>query len=161
MFYARLLHSSCKSLALNRDLMAPTTLLPLSTFILHSALSVPNSFKTHPKYFHTETGSKRILSTQTSYSNPSSPFSTITLLLSALTFRPLLLHTSTNRPTNALRSSSDSLHKTKSSAHKRPGNLHSPPPLQESHSLPSQRGKFVMPKTLLRHSPLSKSSICY
>ena len=35
-------YSSCKSLALTWDLMAPTTLLPLATFLLHSASSVPD-----------------------------------------------------------------------------------------------------------------------
>ena len=45
-----LVHSSCKSRALTRDLMAPATLLSLATFLLHSAPSVPDSSKT-PQIF--------------------------------------------------------------------------------------------------------------
>ena len=51
MFYARLAHSSCKSLALTRDLMAPATLLPLTTFLQHTASSVTGSPSTHPQVF--------------------------------------------------------------------------------------------------------------
>ena len=40
-----------------------------------------------------------------------------------LTSKPLLQHTSKKHPTIALRYSSDSPHRTKSSAYKRPGNL--------------------------------------
>ena len=76
MFHARLAYSSCKSLALTRDLMAPATLLPIATFLLHFAPSVPALYKIYPKYLNWETYSKRILSTWTSHSNPSSPFST-------------------------------------------------------------------------------------
>ena len=58
-----LAHSSCKPLALTRDLMAPATLLTLATFLLHSARSVHDSSKTHPKHSNSETCSKRIPST--------------------------------------------------------------------------------------------------
>ena len=58
-----LVHSSCKSLALTRDQMAPAYLLPLVTFLPNSAASVPYSFKTHPKYLNSEMCSKRIPST--------------------------------------------------------------------------------------------------
>ena len=70
MFHARLAHSSCKSLVLTRDLMAP------ATFLLHFAPSVPALPKIYPNYLNWETYSKQILSTWTSHSNPSSPFST-------------------------------------------------------------------------------------
>ena len=64
MFHLKtLIHSSCKSLALTRDLMATATLLPLATCLLHSAPSVPDSPKTHPKYINSETCSKWIPST--------------------------------------------------------------------------------------------------
>ena len=43
-----LAHSSCKSLALTRDLMAPQTLLPFTTFLLHSTL--PRLYQIHPKH---------------------------------------------------------------------------------------------------------------
>ena len=66
--------------------MAPATLLPLATFLLHSPPSVPDSSKTNPKYLN---------STKISYSNYSSSFSTTILLLPGVTFRFLLLHTST------------------------------------------------------------------
>ena len=56
-------HLSCKSLTLTRDLLAPATLLPLATFLHHSAPSVPDSSKTHPNYLNLETCSKRISST--------------------------------------------------------------------------------------------------
>ena len=84
-------NDSCKLLALTRDLIAPSTLLPLATFLLHSASSVSDSSKTHPKYLNSKTCSKHIPSTQTSLYNPSSPPNIITLLLPVLTFRPLLL----------------------------------------------------------------------
>ena len=89
--------------------------------------SVPDSSKTHPKYLNSDTCSSCIPSTQTSHFNPSSPPYTITLLLPALTFRSLFIHTLTKRPTIVLRSSSVSPHKTKASAYKRSGNLHSLP----------------------------------
>ena len=121
-----IIYISCKSIALTSDLMGPATLLPLTTFLLYSAPSVPDSSKAHLKYLNAEMCSKQIPSTWTSHSNPSSPFSTITLLLSTLSFSPLL-HTSANYPTIAPRSSSNLPHRTKSCAYKRPGNLHSPP----------------------------------
>ena len=64
-------HSSCRFLALTKDLIATATLLPLPTFLLHSSSFVPDSSKTHPKYLNHETCSKRIPSTQTSHSDPS------------------------------------------------------------------------------------------
>ena len=118
MFHARLANSSCKYLALTRDLMAPVTLLTLTTFLLHSAPSVSDSSKTCQKYLNSKTCSKRITSTRTSHSNHIT-----TLLLPTLTFSPLLLHTSTNRHTINLSSSFDSPHRKKSSEYKRPGNL--------------------------------------
>ena len=106
-----------------RDWMAPTTLLPLATFLLHSASSVPNLSLRHAlNKFHLR--------------EPHIPiplFSTITLLLHALSFSPLLLHTSTNHPTITLRSSS------KSSAYKRLGN----PILQKAHSPPSSLHPYI------------------
>ena len=73
-----------------------------------------------------------IPSTRISYFNHSSLLNTITLLLFAFIFRYLLpfrslLHTWTKCPTFTFRCSSDSPYKTKSSACKRPGNLHSLP----------------------------------
>ena len=53
--------------------------------------------------------------------------STISLLLLALIFISLFLHTSTNHSTIALRSSFDSPHRTKSSVHTSPGNFYSLP----------------------------------
>ena len=107
--------------------MAPTTPLPLASFLLHSTPSIPDSSKTHSKYLNSQTCSKQISCTWTSHSSRSSQFITITLLLPALTFSPILLHTSTNRPTITIRSSSKSPHRTKSSAYKRSGNLYSLP----------------------------------
>ena len=63
--------------------------------------------KTHPKYLNSDTCSNRIPSTQTSNSYPSSQPNNITKSL-----------------TIALRSSSNSPHKTKTSAQKRSSNLH-------------------------------------
>ena len=74
-----LIHSSCKLLVLTRDLISLATVLPLITFLRHSAISVPDSSKTHPKYLNSDTCYNR----------------TITLLLYPWDFRPLLLHTST------------------------------------------------------------------
>ena len=128
MFHVRLAHSNCKSLALIRSLMAPVTLLILATFLLHSVPSIPDLSKTHPKYLNSETCSKQIPFTWISYSNHSSPFSTITLFLPPLNFSPLLLYTSTNYPTFILRSSSNTPHR--SFAYKRPGNLYSLPSSQ-------------------------------
>ena len=123
MFHTRLAHSSCKSLVLTRDLMAPATLFLLATFLLHSAASVPNSSKykiprhaLNESYLHE---SHTLIA--------SSLFSTITLFLPGLTFSSLSLHTSANHPTIALRSSFYSPHRTNSSAYKKPGNLHSLP----------------------------------
>ena len=112
-----------QTLALTRDLTAPATFLQLTTFQRHSASSVPDSSKTHPKYLNSDTCSNHIPSTEISYSNPSSSPNTITLLLPASTFRPFLLHTSTKSPTITLRFCSESPHKTKSSAYKRPSKM--------------------------------------
>ena len=92
-------HSSCKPLALTKDLIEPATFLPHATFLRHYASSALDSSKTHPKYLNSDTCSTRIPSTQTSHSNPSSPPNTITLLLSALTFKPPLLNASLSLPT--------------------------------------------------------------
>ena len=86
-----LVQSSCKLVALTRDLITTATLLPFATFLLHSTSSVPDSSKTHHNYLNSETCSKCIPFMQTSHSNPSSLLNTITLLLPALTFRPPLL----------------------------------------------------------------------
>ena len=76
----------------------------------------PYLSKIHPRYLNSETHS---------HSTPYSLFNIITLLLPALNFSPLLLHTWTNRPTIILRSSFYSPHRTKSSGYKRPGYLRS------------------------------------
>ena len=70
--------------------------------------SVPDSFKTYPKYLNSDTYSNRAPSTRISHPNPFSPPNTITLLLSALISKPLFLHTSTKRPTITFRPSSNS-----------------------------------------------------
>ena len=86
-----------------------------------TASSIPDSLKIHPKYLNSNRFSNRIPSTWTTYFNPSSPFSTITLhWLSDLFFYKFWQ----SIPPLAL-SFSDSLHKTKSSAYKRLHNLHS------------------------------------
>ena len=72
--------------------------------------------------------------TWTSHFNPSL-LNTISLILSVVTFRPFLQYTSTKRPTISFRSSFNSPYKTKSSAYKRPGSLHSSL-FQKSHSYP-------------------------
>ena len=38
--------------SITRDLLAPDSLLPLAAFLLHSASSVPDSSRTHPKYLN-------------------------------------------------------------------------------------------------------------
>ena len=78
--------SCCRLLALTRDLIAPATFLPLATFLLHSASSIPDSSKTHPNYLNSERCSKRIPSTQTSHSNVSSPPNTKNLDLTCIDF---------------------------------------------------------------------------
>ena len=89
-----------------------------------TASSKPDLSKTHPKYLKSDTCFICIPSMWTSHFNPSSLFNT-TLLLSALAFKALFLHTPTTHPTIAVRSFSDLPHKTKSSAYKRPDNLYS------------------------------------
>ena len=113
----------------------PTRLLPTS--------SVPDSSKTHPRYLNSKPCFNLILSTQTSHYNLSSPFSTITLVLPALSFRPLTLHPSTKHPTIALRSSSDSPHKNKLSAYNRSGNLHSFPSSPSPSLSPSSLHPYI------------------
>ena len=54
--------------------------------------SMSDSSSTHPKYLEFETCSSHIPLTNTSNTDPSSPFNTIVFLLSALTFRDLLLY---------------------------------------------------------------------
>src|SRR5678816_2703744 len=117
---------SCKTLAHLRlspfastnDLIAPATFLPFTIFLLHSALSVPFSFNIYPKYLNSDTCSSCSPSNITSHQGLSS-LTTITLLLSTFTFKPLLLHTLPNLSTNLLKLSSDSPHRTKSSAYNR------------------------------------------
>ena len=115
-----LAHSRCKSLALTRGLIAPVTLFPLATFLLHSAPSVPDSFKPHPKYLNSKICSKRVLYTLTPHTNLSSPFSIITLLLPALIFPS---------PSTYLNKSSNHLPQflLQLTTYKRPDNLHSLP----------------------------------
>ena len=119
-----LAYSRCKLLTLIRDLMAPrqpSSHLPPSYYTLsHLYLIHPK----HLKYLNSETCSNLICLPKI-HSNPSSPFSTITLLLTALTFKSLLLYISTKHPTTVLRSSSYLLHKTISSVYKRLDNLFS------------------------------------
>ena len=88
-----------QTFSINRDLTTPSTFLSFTTFQRHSASSVPDSYKAQAEYLNTNTYSSHIPSPQTS---SSSPFNAITLLLFALAFRPLLLHTSVNRPTIAI-----------------------------------------------------------
>ena len=78
--YETLTHSSCKPLALTRDLKAPATFLPLATFKRHSATPVPDSSKIHQvcKFWH------MIQSHPIHKSFLSSPFNTMTLLSFAL-----------------------------------------------------------------------------
>ena len=82
-----------------------------------------NSSKTDKKYLNSDANSNHTPSIWISHSNPSSPSDTITLLLTALTSPPLLLHTYMKCPTIGLKSSFNSLHKPKSFAYKWPGNL--------------------------------------
>ena len=63
-------HFSCKPIALTKDLLAPATLLSLSSFLWHSLIS--NWCSKHHKHFNSDTCSNWISSTQTSHSNPSS-----------------------------------------------------------------------------------------
>ena len=114
--------------------MTHATLIPLATFLQHYGSFVLDSFRKHSKYLNSNTCSNRTPSTQISSSNPSSQFSTITLLLHPVTFRSLLLHTSTKRPAIALTSSSDLPPRTKSSTYKKPRNFYSlpTPPLEIS-----------------------------
>ena len=85
--------------------MAPATCLPLSLSSFNTALSIPDSFK-HREIFKFY---NLIPPTQTSHSNLFSPFN---------------IHTSTKCP---IINSSNLPPKTKSSAYKSPGNLHSLP----------------------------------
>ena len=77
-------NTSCKSLALTKDLIAPATLLLLPTFLQPSTLSILQSSKTHPKHLNSDTCSDRTPSTLASHS---CPFSTTTLLLPGLILR--------------------------------------------------------------------------
>ena len=109
-----LVYLSLKSLALTRYLIALAILLPLFTFLQNPVSSITDSSK------NCNTCSNHILSTSTS--NRSFEFSTITLLLATLTFRPPFLHTKYS--TNAIRSSSNLPYKNKSFANKEPGKLY-------------------------------------
>src|SRR5678815_1001245 len=103
-----------------------STLLPFTTFLLHSASSVPLSSNIYPKYLNSDTCSSCSPSNITSHQGLSL-LTTITLFLFTFTFKPLLLHTQANLSTNPLKLSSNSPHKTKSSAYNRYGTLHSLP----------------------------------
>src|SRR5678815_5085722 len=86
---------SCKTLAHSRlspftftnDLFAPVTFLPFTTFLLHSASSVPFSSNIYPKCLNSGTCSSCSPPNITSHRGPSS-LTTITLLLSVFTFKP-------------------------------------------------------------------------
>ena len=112
MYEQRLMLHSCtlklQTLSFTRDLIAPPTFLLLGTFIRYSESSVTRS-------------------TNTSHTDPYSLPNPIIFLLSALTFRSIFLHAPTKRVTITLRSSFVLSNKTRSSAYKRPNNLHSHP----------------------------------
>ena len=55
---------------INNILNSNSNPLPLTTFLLNSASSVPDSPKTHLNYLNSDTCSKRIPSMQTSHPNP-------------------------------------------------------------------------------------------
>ena len=96
--------------------MASATLLPLATFLLHSAPSVPDSSKTPQIFeFHDIYVNLTLQSLL--------PFQYHHLSLPCINFS-VLFYTPQQTPTVTFRSPSDSPHTTKSSAYKRPGNLH-------------------------------------
>ena len=117
--------------------MAPATLLPLATFLLHSVSFVLGSSKIKSKYLSSDTCSYRTPPTPTIHSIPSSQFNTINLISSALTLRSLLLHTLTKCYSITFRFCS-------SFALKRSNILFSPP-LQKSHSYPPHPHTVVLP----------------
>ena len=82
--------------------------ITLATFLWHSAPSLPDLSTTHPKYIGYETCSNHVQSRKISHTDPSSPPNTITLLLTPLTFRTLLLHTSAQHSITTFSSFSDS-----------------------------------------------------
>src|SRR5678816_328144 len=86
-----LAHSKLSPFTFTNDLIAPPTFLPFTTFLLHSASSVPFSSSIYPKYLNSDTCSSCSPSNITSHRGLSS-LTTITLLLSTFTFKPLLLH---------------------------------------------------------------------
>src|SRR5678815_5019090 len=50
-----LVHSKLSPFISTKDLIAPDTFLPFTTFLLHSASSVPVSSNIHPKYLNSDT----------------------------------------------------------------------------------------------------------
>ena len=101
------------------------------SFLQHSTLYVPDSSNTNLEYLYSETCSNCFQFTITSHSNVLSPPNTS---FSALTFRSLLLHTSTKHPIMTLISSSNSPHNTWSYVYKRQVNLLSSSLLWKSYS---------------------------
>ena len=90
-YWKTLAHSSYRPLALTRDIIATAILLLLATSLRHCLIC--NWFRWYtPRVFEFQP-MLQLLPIH-NHSNPSSPFSTITLLLPALNFRPLL-HIST------------------------------------------------------------------
>src|SRR5678815_3860463 len=87
-----LAHSGLSPFASTNDLIALETFLPFTTFLLHFASSVPFSSNIYTKYLNPDTCSSCSPSNITSQRGLSS-LTTITLLLSTFTFKPLLLHT--------------------------------------------------------------------
>ena len=81
-------NASCRSMMLIKDLIL-LQLLPLNIFLLH-CITFTWFIQYMAKYLNIDTCSYHISSTRTSYSKHTFPFNTITLFLSALTFRPLL-----------------------------------------------------------------------
>src|SRR5678815_4582865 len=90
-----LAHSRLSPFISTKDLIAPATFLPFTTLLLHSASSIPFSSNIYPKYLNSDTCSSCSPSSITLHRGLSS-FTTITLLLSTVTLKPLLLHTLPN-----------------------------------------------------------------
>src|SRR5678816_2976802 len=97
-----LAHSRLSPFASTNDIIAPATFLPFTTFLLHSASSVPFSSNMYTKYLNPDTCFSCSPSNITSHRGLSS-LTTITLLLSTLTSKHLLLHTLPNLSTNPLK----------------------------------------------------------
>src|SRR5678816_1444536 len=94
-------HSTISPFTSTKDLIARAKFLPFTTFLLHSPSSVPFSSNIYRKYLNSDTCSSCSPSNKTSHRGLSS-LTTITLLLSTFTFKPLLLHTLPNPSINPL-----------------------------------------------------------